>query len=257
MGMRGVVAAAVVGLALIVPSGAHAFGSDPAPVTARALTKDQRITLSALSAHNRAINRYTGFVSNRPVAIQTIKDKFQCIIDRLGQTGTYISNFNSLPDNVQAQVFIPIQASYFFGTMFKFMPPKRGKSSARTIKGIYIAAARRARKLDPGITGERVIRGLRAQADRIDLYRSMPIVRACTVLDDWAANGFDLDLLDPLTDQYAAIALKLEASNTDPRIDAAIAAMKTVPGIDAAEAQEFDRALIEKAFNTILQPLVP
>ena len=255
--MRGVLAAVIVGLALIAPSGALASESDPAPVTARALTKDQRITLSALSAHNRAINRYTGFVSTRPAAIQTIKNRFQCVIDRLGPTGTYISNFNSLPENVRVQVFIPIQASYLFGTMFKFMPPKRGKFSAQATKSIYLAAARRARKLDPGITGERVIRGLRAQADRIDLYRSLPTVRACTVLDDWATNGFDLDLLDPLTDQSAVIALKFEASNTDPRIDAAIAAMKTVPGIDAAEAQEFDRALIDRAYLTILQPLAP
>ncbi|MFM8526860.1 MAG: hypothetical protein ACKOBH_01880, partial [bacterium] len=107
------------------------------------------------------------------------------------------------------------------------------------------------------ITGNRIIRGLRAKADRVSMFRSMPKIKACAVLDDWGMNGFDLDWLDPVTNQASVVSLKLEASNSTPRINSAIAAMKTVPGIDANEAQGFDKELVEDAYLAIGQLLAP
>jgi len=227
---------------------------DPAQ---RALTKNQKIALGAIDAHKAARSRYASFLSGRPAAIQGITGRVTCIIERVLTGGTYYSTFNGLPNNTQMQVLMPVSWSYWYGYMYRLMPPKKGRFSARAIKGIYLDAIAKARALNPDITGERIIRGLRAQADRIDVYRTLPKVQPCAVFDDWAANGYDLDRLDPLANAFSVIALKIEAANTSSRVTAAIAAMVSVPGISSSEAGEFNEELIYDSFLAISQPLAP
>ena len=223
----------------------------------RALTKNQRIALSAIDAHQTALTRYATFLSGRPAAVEGITDRLTCVIERVLQGGLYYATFDALPSSTQMQVLLPVQWSYWYGHMYRLLPPKKGRFSARAIKGIYLDAIARARALNPDITGERIIRGLRAQVDRIDVYRSLPKVQACAVFDDWAANGYDLDRLDPLADAYSLIALKVEAANTSGRLTAAIAAMSSVPGINSGEANEFSQELVYDSFVAISQPLAP
>jgi hypothetical protein len=225
--------------------------------TPRALTKNQKIALGAIDAHKAARSRYAAFLSGRPAAIQGITGRLTCIIERVLTGGTYYATFNALPNNTQMQVLMPVQWSYWYGYMYRLMPPKKGRFSARAIKGIYLAAIAKARALNPDITGERIIRGLRAQVDRIDVYRSLPKLQACAVFDDWADNGYDLDRLDPLANAFSVIALKMEAANTSSRLTAAIAAMNTVPGITSSEATDFSEELIYDSFYAISQPLTP
>lgn len=232
-------------------------GSTQSSATPRALTKNQKIALIALDAHKAALARYANFLSSRPVAIQRVTNRIQCVIDRVVQGGSYFSTFDALPDLTKQQVFVPIQFEYWYGFMYKLLPPKKGKYSSRAIKGLFLDAANKARAMNPDLTGERIIRGLRAQANRIDMYRSFPDVQACAVFDNWASNGYDLDRLDPLINQYGVIVLKIQAVDASSRISAAIAAMKTVPDIGASEADGFSEELVNDAFYALAQPLIP
>lgn len=253
---RGIAVAGAV-LALMVPAVAHASDGAASESATRALTKNQRIALIALDAHQAAVGRYANYLSSHPAKVASIGSRIKCVVDRIIAGGIYYTNFNSLPDYTKMEVAFTLQYSYWYGHMFRIMPEAKGKFSARAFKSIFLSAADRARKLKPDIKGERIIRGLRAQADLITTYRGFKDVRMCAVLDDWGTNGFDLDRLDPLTSQYAVIMLKLQASNAEARIDSAITALQTVPGVAPSEASGFNDLVPEDSFQMIAQTFIP
>lgn len=253
---RGIAVAGAV-LALMVPSVAHADASTAYESSSRALTKNQRIALSAIDAHEAAISRFANFLSSRPARVESIRSRIECIAERIISGGIYHSVFDSLPPATQQAIAYPMQYAYWYGYMFRILPRSKGRFSARAIKGIYANALERARKLNPDLTGERIIRGLRAQVDLIDLYRGIRDIRVCAVLDDWGTNGYDLDRLEPITSRSNGILLKIQASKTDTRIMAAVAAMQTVPGITSGDTGTFNDLLVEDVFLTIAQSVIP
>lgn len=224
--------------------------------TPRALTKNQRIALIALDAHKAAVKRFGIFFSQKAAVRNTLKNRIQCVVDRIGDSGIYFSNLSGLPNETQVAVALASQLGGWYGYLYKAMP-KKGRFSARATKEIYLAAASRARKLNPDITGERIIRGLRAQADRIDVYRKFPRIRACAVLDDWGTNGYDLDRLAPLIDAFTVMGLLVQASDYQSRLSLAVNTMTTIPGIQSSEAQGFGNELIDDAFETIASTILP
>lgn len=255
--MRRVIVLAGMLAVLMAPAAAYADTSGQAATTPRALTKNQKISLLALDAHKAAVNRYSNFLATKPAKVSAIASRIKCVVDRIFENGTYASNFGTQDPLDQQRVFFALQYSYWFGYMHRILPRTKGKYSARAIKGIFSAAANSAAKLKPDITGERIVRGLRAQVALIDLYRGFPDIRACAVIDTWATNGFDLGYLGPFTDLYTVLVLKLNGSTAQERVTAAVAALKTVPGITSSEANEFNSKLVDDPFQAIGLPLAP
>ena len=221
----------------------------------RALTKNQKIALIALDAHEAASKRFGVLIGQKAAVRNTLRNRIQCLVDRIDDGGSYFSNFNSLPSETQMAVAFSSQLGGWSGYLYKAMP-KKGRFSAGTFKGIYLTAARRARQLNPDITGERIIRGLRAQAERIDVYRKFPSIRACAVLDDWAMNGYDLDRLAPLIDALTVIGLLVQSSGYQSRLSLAVSTMATIPGVQSSEAQRFGNELIDNTLETILSTII-
>lgn len=258
--MRGVLAAA--GVAAVVTVVAAAAPTGPATSEAagtqaseRALTKNQKVAFIALDAHKSAIKRFSTFVSQRAAVRNTLRGRIQCLVDRIVTGGTYFADYDALPSGTQMAVAVAAQLTYWYGYLYKAMP-RRGKYSAGAIKGIYLSAAKRARKLNPDITGERIIRGLQAQVDRINAYRKFPSLQACAVIDDWGMNGYDLPRLDPFIDAYSVLGVIVTGADYQDRFSLAIVSMKAVPGIEDSEANDFSDEIVYDVFSAIAETIV-
>ena len=243
----------VAAAAPIGPATSEAAGATR--VSERALTKNQKVALIALDAHKAAIKRFSTFASQRAAVRNTLRNRIQCLVDRIVTGGTYFADYDALPNDTQMVVGVVAQLTYWYGYLYKAMP-RKGRFSAGAIKRIYLSAAKRARKLNPDITGERIIRGLQAQVDRINAHRKFPSLQACAVIDDWGMNGYDLDRLDPFFDAYSVLGVIINGADYQDRFSLAIVSMKAVPGIEDSEANDFSDEIVYDVFSAIAETVI-
>lgn len=223
-------------LAVWVPAAPAATVHRDGPAAqAAGLTKNQKVALGAIDALEAAKDGYKAYLRKRPTLRAAVKARVDCLAERFT---TYSAQFGALGDDA-VKVQLGATYTYWSAHTYKLIPRSGKKFSIKSVKRIFIRAAKRLSKLNPDLAGVRIIRGLRAQVDAIEAWRRMPSPDACQVITQWASSGFDNAKLAPLLSAFQGVAFELSQAAFVTRIEQAIEQMKLVPGITDDEAEEF------------------